>query len=103
MCRRLAFLCTQPYWNVAHARGLTTSLISMASPRIKSEVANDKLKKQEDVVVKNGFLKKFVGFVNKTEGRDKFGKIIQFWSRAASYFTRNVSSLRVLWRRADHS
>lgn len=35
-------------------------------------------------------LVQFVNFINKAEGRDKFGKIIQFWVRAASYFTRNV-------------
>lgn len=49
-----------------------------------------KFEKQE--AAKNeSVLKKFVAFVSKTEGRDKFGKIIQFWARAASYFTRNVS------------
>ena len=49
--------------------------------------------KAEEAAKKETLLKKFVAFVNKTEGRDKFGKIIQFWARAASYFTRNVSRL----------
>lgn len=49
--------------------------------------------KAEEAAKKDTVLKKFVAFVNKTEGRDKFGKIIQFWARAASYFTRNVSRL----------
>ena len=35
-------------------------------------------------------LAKFLKFANMTEGRDKIGKIIQFWTRCLSYFLRNV-------------
>jgi len=37
-------------------------------------------------------LAKFLKFANMTEGRDKIGKILQFWIRCFSYFLRNVKS-----------
>ena len=49
--------------------------------------------KVEEAAKKDMVLKKFVAFVNKTEGRDKLGKIVQFLARTASYFTCNVSRL----------